>query len=273
MQKLPVYQVDAFSDKPFEGNPAAVMPLREWLSDEVLQQIAMENNLSETAFFVPLLPNEMKTTGAEYHIRWFTPDMEVDLCGHATLASAMVINQILHLETKFNKITFITEKAGLLQVNIDEDWYTLDLPSRMPEPIATPNGLLAALGIEKAVRVLKSRDLLVVLENEEQVNKLAPDFAALSKIDCFGIIVTAHGENFDVVSRCFYPKAGINEDPVTGSAHCSIIPYWAEKLGKSELVCKQASSRGGTLVCMDRGPRVWMSGKCYLFMEGTVMLP
>jgi PhzF family phenazine biosynthesis protein len=273
MTKLPIYQVDAFAEKPFEGNPAAVIPLRDWLPDQLLQQIAMENNLSETAFFVPLSPEDIKATGADYHIRWFTPQTEVDLCGHATIATAMVIDQIMHLETKFNKISFITEKAGLLHVRVDEGWYTLDLPARMPEPSSTPYALLEALGVEKVVQVLRSRDYFVVLESEEQVMGLKPDFAALSKLDGLGVIVTAPGDAADAVSRCFFPKAGVNEDPVTGSAHCNIIPYWSERLGKRELVCKQISVRGGTLVCADKGPRVWMSGKCYMFMEGHIYLP
>lgn len=273
MTKLPIYQVDAFAGKPFGGNPAAVIPLRDWLPEVLMQQIAMENNLSETAFFVPLSPEDIKITGADYHIRWFTPKAEVDLCGHATIATAMVIDQVLNLETKYNKISFITEKAGLLQVRVDEDWYTLELPARMPEPAPTPEGLLEALGVEKAVRILRSRDYFVVLENEEQVANLNPDFTALSKLDGLGVIVTAPGDAADAVSRCFFPKAGVNEDPVTGSAHCNIIPYWSEQLGKQELVCKQLSARGGTLVCVNKGNRVWMSGKCYLFLDGHIYLP
>jgi PhzF family phenazine biosynthesis protein len=273
MTKLPIFQVDAFAEKLFGGNPAAIIPLRDWLPDVLLQQIAMENNLSETAFFVPLSPEEIEATGADYHIRWFTPQTEVDLCGHATIATAMVIDQVLNLETKYNKISFITDKAGLLSVRVDEGWYTLDLPARMPEPCATPDGLLEGLGVERAVKVLKSRDYFVVLENESQVADLAPDFAALSKLEGLGVIVTAPGDAADAVSRCFFPKAGVNEDPVTGSAHCNIIPYWSERLGKQELVCKQLSARGGTLVCVNKGPRVWMSGKCFLFMDGHVYLP
>lgn len=270
MSKLRIIQVDAFAEKIFTGNPAAVVPLYEWLPDTLLQQIAMENNLSETVFFVPLSPEQMKETGADYHIRWFTPNSEVDLCGHATLAAAMVIDQVLHLDTTFHKISFITEKAGLLNVGVNHGLYTLDFPARMPEPCSTPDGLLQALGIEKAVSVLRSRDYFVVLENEAAVKALKPDFASLGRLDGFGVIVTAPGDNVDAVSRCFFPKAGIDEDPVTGSAHCNIIPYWSERLGKNQLVCRQVSARGGTLFCENKGSRVLMSGKCVLFLDGVI---
>lgn len=270
MSKLRIIQVDAFADKIFTGNPAAVIPLYEWLPDNLLQQIAMENNLSETVFFVPLSPEQMKQTGADYHIRWFTPKSEVDLCGHATLATAMVIDQVLHLDTTFHKISFITEKAGLLNVGVNKELYTLDFPARMPEACSTPDGLLAALGIDNAVAVLRSRDYFVVLENEAAVRAVKPDFSALAKIEGFGVIVTAPGDNCDAVSRCFFPKAGVDEDPVTGSAHCNIIPYWSERLGKDQLVCRQLSERGGTLLCENKGPRVLMSGKCVLFLDGVI---
>jgi PhzF family phenazine biosynthesis protein len=273
MNKLSIYQVDAFAERIFTGNPAAIIPLKEWLTDDLMQQIAMENNVSETAFFVPLSPDQMKVTGADYHIRWFTPQTEIDLCGHATIATAFVIDKILHLDTKFNNISFITEKAGLLKVMVHDDWYTLDLPARMPEPCATPVGLLEALGVEKAEQVMRSRDYFVVLPDEASVLAVNPDFTALANIDAIGIIITASGDAADAVSRCFYPKAGVNEDPVTGSAHCNIIPYWSKRLGKDELVCRQASARGGTLVCVNRGHRVWMSGKCILYLEGSIHLP
>lgn len=273
MNKMHIYQVDAFADEVFKGNPAAIVPLREWLPDDMMQKVAMENNLSETAFFVPLTPEQMKQTGADYHIRWFTPQTEVDLCGHATVATAFVIDQILHLDTTFKRISFITEKAGLLHVGIDDGWYTLDLPARMPEPCATPPGLLQALGIEQAERVMRSRDYFVVLKSEAEVLSVKPDFVALARMDGLGVIISASGDAYDTVSRCFYPKTGIDEDPVTGSAHSTIIPYWSERLGKNELVCRQASARGGTLVCLHKIDRVLMSGKCQLFMEGTFFLP
>ncbi len=270
MNKLPIYQVDAFADEIFKGNPAAVIPLPAWLPDRLMQQIAMENNLSETVFFVPLGPEQMKLTGADYHIRWFTPKSEIDLCGHATLASAMVIDQVLHHDTQFHKISFLTEKAGQLHVGVENGLYTLDFPSRMPEPCETPAGLLEALGVKEAVRVMRSRDYFVVLKDEDAVAALQPDFAALAKMNVFGVIVTAPGETVDAVSRCFFPGAGVNEDPVTGSAHCNIIPYWSGVLGKDDLICSQISERGGTLICRYRGDRVSMSGKCILFMEGVI---
>jgi PhzF family phenazine biosynthesis protein len=273
MHSFPIYQVDAFAEHPFSGNPAAVVPLKDWLPDALMQQIAMENNLSETAFFVPLAPKEMEKTGADYHIRWFTPNMEIDLCGHATLATAYVIHTLMGLEDPGEKVVFITEKAGLLKVILHDEWYTLELPSRPPEPTPTPDGLLEALGIYYPVRVMKSRDYFIVLPDQQKVQDITPDFTALKKIQSVGIIVTAPGDTADVVSRCFYPGAGVEEDPVTGSAHCNIIPYWSERLSKTELVCKQLSARGGTLVCVNKGPWVWMSGKCYLFLKGTFYLP
>jgi PhzF family phenazine biosynthesis protein len=273
MNKLHVYQVDAFTDEVFKGNPAAVIPLRDWLPDRLMQQIAMENNLSETVFFVPLSPEQMKLTGADYHIRWFTPELEIDLCGHATLATAMVIDQILDLDTTFKKISFITEKAGLLPVGVENQNYTLDFPSRPPESCPTPEGLAEALGTEAIVQVLRSRDYFIVLKDEQTVRELKPDFAALAKLDGVGVIVTAQGSDCDAVSRCFFPKAGVPEDPVTGSAHCNIIPYWSERLGKDDLQCKQVSARGGTLLCKNKGDRVLMTGKCVLFMEGVIHLP
>lgn len=273
MNKLRVYQVDAFAESVFTGNPAAVIPLKEWLPNDLMQAIAMETNLSETVFFVPLSPEQIRHTGADYHIRWFTPQIEIDLCGHATLATAMVIDRILHLDTTFNKITFSTEKAGLISVGVEDGMYTLDFPSRPPGPCPFPDGLAAALGTDAIEQVMLSRDFFVVLKDEKSVRELKPDFTALGKLDGVGIIVTAPGDNCDAVSRCFYPKAGIPEDPVTGSAHCSIIPYWAERLGKANLVCIQASARGGRLLCQNRAGRVLMAGNCVLFMEGTIHLP
>jgi PhzF family phenazine biosynthesis protein len=271
--ELKIYQVDAFADRVFAGNPAAIVPLSAWLADGLMQQIAMENNLSETAFFVPLPPDEMQKTGAGYHIRWFTPQTEIDLCGHATLAAAHIINHVLELESVTRSIHFITEKAGLLKVMVTDDWYTLEFPARAPEACPEPEGLLAALGVQNAHRIMRSRDYLVVIDSEQAVKALKPDFEALKKLDGVGVIVTAPGDTADAVSRCFFPKAGVNEDPVTGSAHCTIIPYWAERLGKDELVCRQLSARGGTLVCVHKGYKVLMSGKCILYMEGVLHLP
>ena len=258
--KYTIYQVDAFAEKVFQGNPAAVVPLEDWLEDKLMQEIAMENNLSETAFFVK--------TDAGYHIRWFTPEFEIDLCGHATLASAYIIKNFV--EPHLAEINFTTQKAGALRAMAKDGIYTLDFPSRMPQPCQTPGQLLKSLGITTAVEVLKSRDYFVVLPNEDAVKNADPDFTLIKELDSVGVIVTAKGQSADVVSRCFYPGAGIPEDPVTGSAHCNIVPYWSEKLGKSKLFCKQLSQRGGDLHCELQGDRVLMSGKCVLYLKGEI---
>lgn len=258
--KYNIYQVDAFAEKVFQGNPAAIMPLEEWLEDKLMQEIAMENNLSETAFFVK--------TDAGYHIRWFTPEFEIDLCGHATLASAYIIKNFV--EPHLAEINFTTQKAGALRAMAKDGFYTLDFPSRMPQPCKTPGQLFKSLGITTAVEVLKSRDYFVVLPNEDAVKNADPDFTLIKELDSVGVIITAKGQSADVVSRCFYPGAGIPEDPVTGSAHCNIVPYWTEKLGKTKLFCKQLSQRGGDLHCELEGDRVLMSGKCILYLEGEI---
>jgi len=258
--KLTIYQVDAFAEKIFRGNPAAVVPLEDWLEDKLMQKIAMENNLSETAFFVK--------TDAGYHIRWFTPEFEIDLCGHATLASAYIIKNFV--EPHLAEINFTTQKVGVLKATTKDGAYTLDFPSRMPQSCETPAQLFKSLGISTAVEVLKSRDYFVVLPNEEAIKNAEPDFTLIKELDSVGVIVTAKGQTADVVSRCFYPGAGIPEDPVTGSAHCNIVPYWADKLGKTKLFCKQLSQRGGDLHCELEGDRVLMSGKCTLYLEGEI---
>jgi len=258
--KYTIYQVDAFAERAFQGNPAAVIPLEDWLDDELMQKIAMENNLSETAYFVK--------TDAGYHIRWFTPEFEIDLCGHATLASAYIIKNFV--EPHLAEINFTTQKAGMLRAMARDGIYTLDFPSRMPQPVKTPGQLLKSLGISTAVEVLKTRDYFVVLPNEEAVKNVEPDFMLIKELDSVGVIVTAKGQTADVVSRCFYPGAGIPEDPVTGSAHCNIVPYWSEKLGKTKLFCKQLSQRGGDLHCELEGDRVLMSGNCVLYLQGEI---
>jgi PhzF family phenazine biosynthesis protein len=262
---LNIYQVDAFAENVFEGNPAAVVPLEHWLEDELMQQISMENNLSETAFFVK---NDAPDEG--YHLRWFTPEYEIDLCGHATLASAYVIKNFV--EPHIQDILFSTEKAGLLKASVKDGIYTLDFPSRNPESCNIPTNLYASLGISTAVEVLKSRDYFVVLPNEEAVLNVEPDFNLMKELDTIGVIVTAKGHKYDVVSRCFYPGAGIPEDPVTGSAHCNIVPYWAQKLNKTKLYCRQTSMRGGDLQCELVNDRVLLSGKCVLFLKGEIYL-
>jgi PhzF family phenazine biosynthesis protein len=260
--KFSIYQVDAFAENVFSGNPAAVIPLEHWIDEDIMQKIAMENNLSETAFIVK--EDEV------YQIRWFTPENEVDLCGHATLASAYVIKNFI--EPHIAEIQFRTQRAGMLKASAKEGVYTLDFPARIPEPCTAPAGLLKSLGTAIAVEILKSRDYFVVLPDEEAVKNIEPDFILMQQLDSFGVIVTAKGQSADAVSRCFYPSAGINEDPVTGSAHCNIVPYWSEKLGKTKLQCKQLSKRGGTLDCELSGDRVLLSGKCVLFLQGEIDL-
>jgi PhzF family phenazine biosynthesis protein len=255
-----IYQVDAFAETVFSGNPAAIIPLENWIDEALMQKIAMENNLSETAFIVK--EDEV------YQIRWFTPENEVDLCGHATLASAYVIKNFI--EPHIAEIEFSTQKVGELKASAKEGMYTLDFPARIPEPCSVPEDLLKSLGTSIAVEILKSRDYFVVLPDEEAVKNIEPDFLLMQQLDTFGVIVTAKGQSADVVSRCFYPGAGINEDPVTGSAHCNIVPYWAQKLGKTKLHCKQLSKRGGSLDCELAGDRVLMTGKCVLFLQGEI---
>jgi len=300
--KLTIYQVDAFAEKVFQGNPAAVIPLQNWIDEELMQKIAMENNLSETAFFVKGKIPQSKTHGNEnssgggqlqhgeapppsvaeglpkampegfgeaaYHLRWFTPEYEIDLCGHATLASAYVIKNFV--EPHLAEINFTTQKAGALKTHTKDGVYTLNFPSRMPQPCDIPKQLFKSLNIDTAVEVLRSRDYFVVLPNEEAVKNVEPNFEIMKELDTIGVIVTAKGQSADVVSRCFYPGAGIPEDPVTGSAHCNIIPYWSEKLNKTKLFCKQLSQRGGDLHCELQGDRVLMSGKCVLYLEGEI---
>jgi len=258
--KLTIYQVDAFAEKVFQGNPAAVIPLEDWLEDDLMQKIAMENNLSETAYFVK--------TDNGYHLRWFTPTFEIDLCGHATLASAYIIKNFV--EPHLAQINFATQKAGQLKAMAKDGMYTLDFPSQMPQACEIPFNLFKCLNITTAVEVMKSRDYFVVLPNEESVMNIEPDFTLMKELDAIGLIVTAKGKSADVVSRCFYPGAGIPEDPVTGSAHCNIVPYWSDKLGKTKLFCKQLSQRGGDLNCELEGDRVLMSGKCVLYLQGEI---
>lgn len=259
---LTIYQVDAFANELFAGNPAAVVPLEAWIDDDLMQKLAMENNLAETVFFVK--------TDAGYHIRWFTPEYEIDLCGHATLASAYIIKTFL--EPHVPEIHFTTQKAGVLKTTAKDGVYTLDFPARMPLAAETPENLLESLGVTNAVEVLRSRDYFVVLPSEEAVKNVEPNYEQLKKIDTIGVIVTAKGQSADVVSRCFYPGAGIPEDPVTGSAHCNIVPYWSSKLGITKLFCKQLSPRGGELHCELTGDRVLMSGKCVLYLKGEIYL-
>ena len=256
--KLPIYQVDAFTSKLFGGNPAAVCPLEYWLEDGIMQSIAAENNLAETAYFVK--------KENHFELRWFTPEAEVDLCGHATLATAYVIFNLLKSET--DKITFQT-KSGKLEVIKRNDLLVMDFPSRKPVATEIPEGLIEAIG-KAPNEVLQSRDLLLVYETEEDVLSLQPDFSLLKKIDCFGYITTAKGNKVDFVSRFFAPKEGINEDPVTGSSHSTLIPFWAERLGKNELLARQISKRGGELFCKLLGDRVEIAGNAVLYLTGSI---
>ena len=265
---LPIYQADAFTKEMFKGNPAAVVPLSAWLPAPLMQQIAMENNLAETAFYVPN-PNDAHS----YHLRWFTPAIEVDLCGHATLAAAFIINHLAGGQIK--QLTFTTQVAGPLTVNMDNGWYYLDFPAWPPQAIAKPDGLAKALRLmpQQILQVLRTRDLLVVVDNAQTVANLQPDFNALAELDTLGVIVTAAGpQGIDAVSRFFAPKAGINEDPVTGSAHCTLIPYWREQLNKDNLVMQQWSARGGHLVCKLVGDRVHIGGQVVLYMQGEIFV-
>jgi predicted PhzF superfamily epimerase YddE/YHI9 len=259
--RLPIYQVDAFADRVFAGNPAAVVPLRDWLPDAVMQAIAAENNLAETAFFVP--------RGEGYALRWFTPQVEVDLCGHATLASAYVVFRFLEPERR--RVAFETVKAGALIVARLGEELAMDFPSWPPRPVEAPGGLVPALGRNPSA-LLAARDLLAVYERQEDVLALRPDFAALRRLDR-AVIATAPGrDGVDFVSRFFAPGVGIDEDPVTGSAHCQLIPYWAERLGKRSLAARQVSPRGGALTCSLEGDRVMIAGSARLYLEGTITL-
>ena len=257
--KIPFYQIDAFSRKVFGGNPAAVCLLEAWLVDDVLQGIAAENNLSETAFLVP------KSKG-RYALRWFTPAVEIDLCGHATLASAFVIFSFI--DSKLPSIDFETA-SGLLSVAKTEELLSMDFPARNPEPAERSPILSQALGAEP-LEVLKSRDLLAVFPNESVIKDMKPDFDKLEQIkDAFAVIVTARGEKSDFVSRFFAPNAGIYEDPVT---HCTLIPYWSDRLKKDHLHAFQLSKRGGELFCENLGDRVRISGHAILYAKGELYL-
>ena len=258
---IPIYQVDAFTLGPFSGNPAAVCPLEAWLDDATLQSIAAENNLSETAFIV--------ASAEGYDLRWFTPALEVDLCGHATLAAAYVV--LNHLRPDLDAVTFAT-LSGKLVVGRDGDGLTMDFPARAPTQVAVSPALSDALG-EAPSEVHASRDIVAVYADEACVRRLSPDQARLLALDeGLGVIATARGDTVDFVSRFFVPKAGIAEDPVTGSAHCTLVPFWAERLGKSHLVAHQVSARGGELHCEHRGDRVTLSGQCTLFLTGSIHL-
>ena len=260
--KIPFYQIDAFTSKLFRGNPAAICLLEAWLDDNQLQSIAAENNLSETAFLV------LKSKG-RYDLRWFTPTMEVDLCGHATLASAFVIFSFI--DRTLTSADFEIA-SGLLSVTKSDQLLSMDFPARKPEPAETSPILSQALGTEP-FEVFKARDLLAVFKDESVIRDMNPDFDKLKQIrDSFAIIVTARGEASDFVSRFFAPNAGVPEDPVTGSAHCTLIPYWSDRLEKNHLHAYQLSKRGGELFCENLGERVRIAGHAVLYAKGEICL-
>jgi|TARA_B110001454_G_scaffold175519_1_gene167280 PhzF family phenazine biosynthesis protein len=256
--KLSLYQIDAFANKVFEGNPAAVIPLEDWLPAKTMQLIASENNLSETAFFCPSDNN--------YEIRWFTPNGEIELCGHATLASAYVLFNILNYKTEQIEFNSLSGRLTVKKVN---DLFRLDFPSQNPIKCKTPRLLTEGLGRESN-NCYKNEDYLVVFETEDEIANINPDFNKLKMLDSRGVIITAPGLNYDFVSRAFFPKYGVLEDPVTGSAHTKLIPYWAEKFGRSKLIAKQVSKRGGELFCENHKNRVYISGHAKLYMKGEI---
>ncbi len=261
--KLPIYQVDAFTDGPFTGNPAAVVPLEEWLPDDTLQKIAEENNLSETAFFVK--------EGDKYHIRWMTPEVEVDLCGHATLASAHVIWEFLgHTTDKLE----LTCRVGDISVTRDDKRYTLNFPTdRLEDRSDLKEQVSAAIGAE-VHEVLQGRnDLLAIISSEDELSGLKPQFQAVADLNGRGLLVSAEGEDqYDFVSRGFFPQTGINEDPATGSAHTTLTPYWASKLGKTSFKACQLSDRRGHFACTLKGDRTFITGKAHLFLSGEIYI-
>lgn len=260
--ELTMYQVDAFASRVFTGNPAAVVPLAEWLPAKTMQAIAMENNLAETAYFVK--------QGDRYGLKWFTPEREIDLCGHATLASAHVIFELL--EQGRTHVAFDT-RSGELTVTKEGALLALDFPSRPPERVEPRPGLLEALGGQPQ-EVWASRDYMVTYATAAEVRALRPKMLALCGLDRLGVIVTAPGETegVDFVSRFFAPDAGVPEDPVTGSAHCTLIPYWAERLGKTKLAARQVSPRSGELDCELKGERVRIAGQAVLYLRGTITI-
>ncbi|MEF2232300.1 MAG: PhzF family phenazine biosynthesis protein [Pseudodesulfovibrio sp.] len=259
--ELDFYQVDAFADGVFSGNPAAVVPLFEWLSDDLMQKIAMENNLSETAFFV--------RKGEYFELRWFTPESEVDLCGHGTLACAHVLYG--HLGYTDPVVVFET-RSGRLFVDREDDRYSMDFPAWPVRPIQVTERVTMALGARPAELYMGERDMMAVFAAEDEVRGLAPDFRLVSKLDGMCMICTAPGQDYDFVSRTFAPEQGIPEDPVTGSAHCTLVPFWAARLGKSVLHAYQTSHRGGVLDCEDLGDRVKIAGKAVTYLVGAILL-
>lgn len=257
--KIAIFQLDAFTNQLFKGNPAAVCPLDEWVSDGMLQNIAAENNLSETAFFVK------EKEG--FHIRWFTPTTEVSLCGHATLAAAAVIFRKLVYKSEVIKFK---SRSGELTVKRNADRFVLDFPSDPPEKIEKNPEILNAMGIEPSEWYKGNEDYMLVYESEGEISSLSPNFEELGKNTNRGVIVTAPGSQTDFISRFFAPAAGIDEDPVTGSAHTTLTPYWSKRLKKKKLNAMQVSPRGGTLICEDAGDRIKISGRVAFYLQGLI---
>lgn len=256
---MKIYQVDAFTDEIFSGNPAAVVPLESWLEDDRMQKIAAENNLSETAYFV-------HESDDSYSIRWFTPKTEVDICGHATLASAHVLFEQMGFDGK--KVVF-QSKSGELTVEKKDNIYWMNFPSNPPEPIPVPKLLPEAIGTIPIYTGV-NRDMLVLLQDESTVQSIKPDFALLERMEVRGIIITAEGDDCDFVSRFFAPSVGIYEDPVTGSAHSILTPFWEKRLGKSSLEARQISKRGGNIMCKQKDGRVDIGGEAVTYMVGEI---
>lgn len=264
MKRITLYQIDAFTDKLFGGNPAAVCAFDQWPGDHLMQQIAAENNLAETAFLVK--------KNNEYEIRWFTPTVEVDLCGHATLSAAFVVFNFLgHKE---EVLTFQSRQSGKLKVRSNQELLTLDFPADTLMETQQPEGLTDALGINDNQEVYRGKtDILIILKDQQQVEDINPDMYLLNQIEARGIIVSAPGKEVDFVSRFFGPRVGVPEDPVTGSAHTTLIPYWAKRLKKDKLVARQLSKRGGELYCQLMNDRVYIGGHAKLYLKGEIYLP
>lgn len=262
MEKIKIYQADAFTDRLFSGNPAAVCFLDTWLADETMQNIAAENNLAETAFLVRVKDS--------FEIRWFTPAVEVDLCGHATLASAFVLFECLDYTGPV--INFFSPRSGELKVSREGELLFLDFPTDVVQKAGHFHLIQQGIGLQPTEVFRGKTDYIAFLENEEEVLNLVPDFREISKLEARGLIVTAKGNEVDFVSRFFGPQSGIDEDPVTGSAHTSLIPLWSEKLGKKEMVARQLSKRGGTIYCSNRGTRCLIGGKAKLYLSGEIYI-
>lgn len=260
--KLDVYQVDAFAESLFTGNPASVIPFYEWPSDDLMQKIAMENNQSETAFFVP--------KGEYFELRWFTPEFEIDLCGHATMAAAHVIYE--HMDYSDPAVVFVTKSGRLFVDREREGIYTMDFPAWPPRELQVTERVAQSIGVRPEALYANDRDMMAVIDSEKELRAIKPDMRLINELDCVCLIVTAKGEEHDFVSRVFCPGAGIPEDPVTGSAHCALVPYWAERLNRDTLKAYQVSRRGGALSCKLAGDRIRLSGKAMTYMRGVISL-